>query len=170
MEVTHHATHAMCTHTQRVRHCLLGDYSTAAFGNWGILQGASWLRNHRPDENYCIKARLFMGGKGTASGMVKVKASDSEERITQQWDALRAAFLRDDTGASPFEPAVAQPHVCMCVFVSLRAVLHCSPHLPPKEPLRAAVCDARVGWRRWDGRAASAEHTPRAAPVDVDRL
>lgn len=65
--------------------------STAAIGNWGIIEAVKGLAE---DRNFgtCISARLFMGKKKTAKSKlieVPISRKDTDEQISRQWDEMR---------------------------------------------------------------------------------
>ncbi len=64
--------------------------STAAIGNWGIMDGVARLSEAKGTGSY-VSARLFMGRKKTSKSKVDVglSAKDDEATITAQWNALR---------------------------------------------------------------------------------
>ena len=64
--------------------------STAAIGNWGIVDATKRLSEACALGSY-VSARLFMGKKKTAKSKIDVPLSKkySEETIRGQWDALR---------------------------------------------------------------------------------
>jgi hypothetical protein len=74
------------------------EASTAAVGNAAVLavvnQIAEWT-----EVGSSLRARLFMGKKVTLKQKIDLPLSgkDSEEAIRGQWNALKSAFLRDDT-------------------------------------------------------------------------
>lgn len=67
--------------------------STAAIGNWGIVDGVHRLSEQKLNGTY-VKARLFMGKKKTSKSKIDVPLSkkDSEDTIQAQWDALRSSL------------------------------------------------------------------------------
>mmetsp|Transcript_18048 Transcript_18048/g.30318 ORF Transcript_18048/g.30318 Transcript_18048/m.30318 type:complete len:502 (+) Transcript_18048:29-1534(+) len=69
--------------------------STAAIGNWGILDVTKRLSEEYSLGSY-INARLFMGKKKTSKSKIDIaiSSSDSPETITSQWDALRSSMMR----------------------------------------------------------------------------
>ena len=64
--------------------------STAAIGNWGVMDVTSRLSEAKNTGSY-VSCRLFMGQKKTAKSKVDVavSAKDDEAAITAQWDALK---------------------------------------------------------------------------------
>lgn len=64
--------------------------STAAVGNWGIVEVTQRLSEKLGLGSY-VAARLFMGKKKTAKSKIDVALSrkDSEETVRAQWEALR---------------------------------------------------------------------------------
>lgn len=64
--------------------------STAAIGNWGIMDVVTRLSEARGAGSY-VSARLFMGRKKTAKSKVDVglSAKDDEATVTAQWNTLR---------------------------------------------------------------------------------
>lgn len=73
--------------------------STTIIGNWGILDGVTRLSEQRGLGSTGFQAILLMGKKSRAKSKIEapLSASDSEEKITQQWNILRSAFQRDDS-------------------------------------------------------------------------
>jgi hypothetical protein len=67
--------------------------STAAVGNWGILDVTQRLSEGHGLGSQ-VSARLFMGKKKTPKSKIEVPLSrkDSEEIVRSQWDALRYAM------------------------------------------------------------------------------
>ena len=65
--------------------------STAAIGNWGIVDVTQRLSEHYTLGSSGISARLFMGKRKTPKSKIDVALSkkDSEEVIRTQWDAIR---------------------------------------------------------------------------------
>lgn len=75
--------------------------STAAIGNWGILQAVSKMSTELAEPSLGkdgVQARLFLGRKRLAKSKIDVAISrkDREEDVARQWDALRAAFSHPD--------------------------------------------------------------------------
>lgn len=68
--------------------------STAAIGNWGVMDVTSRLSEAKNTGSY-VSCRLFMGQKKTAKSKVDVavSAKDDEAAITAQWDALKYVCL-----------------------------------------------------------------------------
>lgn len=64
--------------------------STAAVGNWGILEVTQRLSELYNLGSY-VSARLFMGKKKTVKSKIDVPLSkkDTEQVIRGQWDTLR---------------------------------------------------------------------------------
>jgi hypothetical protein len=64
--------------------------STAAVGNWGILDATRRL-SERCAFGTSISARLFMGRRKTSKSKIDFALStkDTEATIRDQWDALR---------------------------------------------------------------------------------
>ena len=134
--------------------------STAAFGNWGILQGVTWVRDNIADDT-SLSARLFMGkGLKSKKDACNATPSDDAERRAELWAALRTEFLRDDTGAFTRHRPRVRLHTssgsaascelpvagvrltpaCPAVWLPLTfSSLLYSSDLPPEEPLRAVV-------------------------------
>lgn len=68
--------------------------STAAIGNWGLLQAMERLNSDlNLSVGHSTSIRLFMGKKKTPRTKIDVSLSkkDTEETIRSQWDALRSA-------------------------------------------------------------------------------
>lgn len=75
--------------------------STAAIGNWGILQAVARMSSELSDPSLGkegVQARLFLGKKKLAKSKIDVAVSrkDGEEEVARQWDALRSAFSHQD--------------------------------------------------------------------------
>lgn len=68
--------------------------STAAVGNWGILDVTMRLSEGHGLGSQ-VSARLFMGKKKTPKSKIEVPLSrkDTEETVRNQWDALRYAVI-----------------------------------------------------------------------------
>ena len=64
--------------------------STAAVGNWGIIDATKRLSESYALGSY-VTTRLFMGKKKTTKSKIDVPLSrkDTEEIIQSQWDSLR---------------------------------------------------------------------------------
>jgi hypothetical protein len=64
--------------------------STAAIGNWGIMDSVSRL-SESSGSGSLVTARLFMGRKKTVKSKIDVglSAKDDEQTISAQWHALR---------------------------------------------------------------------------------
>ena len=73
--------------------------STTIIGNWGILEGTTRLSEERGLGSSGFQASLLMGKKVRSKSKIEapLSASDSEEKISQQWNTLRASFQRDDS-------------------------------------------------------------------------
>jgi len=75
--------------------------STAAIGNWGILQGVARLADTHssPGVGTGVSCKLFMGKKpiGKAKLPVSLSRKDGDGDIDQQWASLRGGFARPDT-------------------------------------------------------------------------
>ena len=75
--------------------------STAAIGNWGILQGVAHLADTHssPGVGTGVSCKLFMGKKpvGKAKLPVSLSRKDGDDDIDQQWASLRGGFARPDT-------------------------------------------------------------------------
>lgn len=82
--------------------------STAPFGNWGVMGALRSLNDMRSDLD--VVATLLMGKKSVKSSSatatmsargvppyVGLSRDDDEDAITNQWNALRSAFLRPDS-------------------------------------------------------------------------
>eukprot|EP01033_Poteriospumella_lacustris_P006589 gene6589-4747_t len=71
--------------------------TTAAIGNWGILEAVSRLSEGNM-LGTTISARLFMGKKKTSKSKVDVPLSrkDSDATIANQWDTLKGLLMRLD--------------------------------------------------------------------------
>ena len=72
--------------------------STAAVGNWGILQATERL-SEWTGLGTGLHARLFMGKRRTVKTKIDVPLSrkDDSSAVVGQWEALKAAFGRPDT-------------------------------------------------------------------------
>jgi len=75
--------------------------STAAIGNWGVLQGVARLADTHssPCVGAGVTCKLFMGKKlvGKAKLPVPLSRRDGDDEVSQQWSSLRGAFARPDT-------------------------------------------------------------------------
>lgn len=72
--------------------------STAAIGNWGILQGVDRL-SEWTSLGTNVQARLFMGKKRTVNMKIDCPLSrkDVESVVSSQWDALRSTFAQTNS-------------------------------------------------------------------------
>lgn len=72
--------------------------STTIIGNWGILEGVIRLSEERGLGSSGLQATLLMGKKIRTKSKIEapLSATDSDEKISQQWNVLRSAFQRDD--------------------------------------------------------------------------
>ena len=75
--------------------------STAAIGNWGILQAVARMSTECAEPSLGkdgVQARLFLGKKKmkTSKIDVPVARTDDASKIASQWDALRAAFSHEE--------------------------------------------------------------------------
>ena len=68
--------------------------STAAIGNWAILQGVTKLAENCSLGSSAVQGKLFMGKRRNKSQKLDVAllSSDSEDTVRSQWDSLRSAF------------------------------------------------------------------------------
>jgi hypothetical protein len=76
--------------------------STAAIGNWGILQGVTKMSAELSEPSLGkdgVQARLFLGKKKLAKSKIDVAVSrkDDDAAIQSQWDSLRSTFSHSDT-------------------------------------------------------------------------
>jgi hypothetical protein len=76
--------------------------STAAIGNWGILQGITKMSAELSEPSLGkdgVQARLFMGKKKLAKSKIDVAVSrkDDDVAVQLQWDSLRSTFSHLDT-------------------------------------------------------------------------
>jgi len=75
--------------------------STAAIGNWGILQGVARMADTHssPCIGTGVTCRLFMGKKpaGKVTLPVPLSRKDGDDDIDYQWNSFRGAFARPDT-------------------------------------------------------------------------
>jgi hypothetical protein len=68
--------------------------STAAIGNWAILQGVSRLAENCQLGPSAVQGKLFMGKRRNKQQKLDVAllSSDNDDTVRTQWDALRSAF------------------------------------------------------------------------------
>lgn len=68
--------------------------STAAIGNWAILQGVSRLAENCQLGPSAVQGKLFMGKRRNKQQKLDVALlnSDNDDSVRTQWDALRSAF------------------------------------------------------------------------------
>jgi hypothetical protein len=73
--------------------------STTIIGNWGILEGTLRLSEQRGLGSSGFQSTLLMGKKVSKKSKIEapLSATDSDEKIAQQWNVLRSAFQRDDS-------------------------------------------------------------------------
>ena len=75
--------------------------STAAVGNWGILQVVRCMSEYtsEPSLGSSVTCKLFMGKKSIGKTKLPVACSrkDEADDIEKQWSTLRGAFARPDT-------------------------------------------------------------------------
>jgi len=73
--------------------------STAAFGNWGVIEAIRRLSNQNGECYSPLKASLFAGHARTSKSKlpIPITRKDSEQVIENQWALLRSAFLQDST-------------------------------------------------------------------------
>lgn len=71
--------------------------STAAIGNWAILQGFERMAEFA-ELGSRVQARLYMGKRRTVKQKLEVPLSirDTEDIIQQQWDSLKSNFSHPD--------------------------------------------------------------------------
>ena len=68
--------------------------STAAIGNWAILQGVNKLAENCALDPSAVQGKLFMGKRRNKQQKldVAILSSDNDETVRLQWDSLRSAF------------------------------------------------------------------------------